>query len=303
VGYTTTHIPMVTGLLRQILFLFEQLRDKSSNPYLLYITRTTIISDFVRQAFNILGYIRIVRSIKITTVVEKNSKVDFLGGSIYWPKYAKLEQLKSMIVEVYWPAHPHYYESYGSRIKAQDIVFDCGACEGLFARKIASQCKHVFAFEPSQQLQNILIQNCLPYLQSNQITIVPKLLGVSSKTVKFVDLQSNPALSRIVDHSDNRREVIEVPMTTIDEFVQSNSLEKVDYIKADVEGSEIQLLRGAVETIKKYSPRIAITTYHEPNHANEIVDLLMQINPRYKFQVVGVVKLDGINRPVMAHFW
>ena len=56
-----------------------------------------------------------------------------------------------------------------------------------------------------------------------------------------------------------------VNVTTIDEFVKSNNIEKVDFIKADIEGAERDMLRGATEVLKKFAPKLAICIYHLPD--------------------------------------
>ena len=49
---------------------------------------------------------------------------------------------------------------------------------------------------------------------------------------------------------------------TIDKFVEENNIEKIDYIKMDVEGAERTILEGAIKTIKKFKPHLAIAIYH-----------------------------------------
>ena len=49
---------------------------------------------------------------------------------------------------------------------------------------------------------------------------------------------------------------------TIDKFVEENNIEKIDYIKMDVEGAEKNILEGAIKTIKKFKPSLAIAIYH-----------------------------------------
>jgi FkbM family methyltransferase len=73
-----------------------------------------------------------------------------------------------------------------------------------------------------------------------------------------------------------------VQTISLDEFLMG---EKVTFIKADVEGMEMQLLQGATKTIKRYKPKLAICVYHYPN---DILDLLSYINhivPEYKFSL------------------
>ena len=72
-----------------------------------------------------------------------------------------------------------------------------------------------------------------------------------------------------------------VTVTTIDEFVRTNNIEKVDFIKADIEGAERDMLRGAAETLKKYAPKLAICTYHLPDDKQVLEGIVKEANPDY----------------------
>ena len=54
-----------------------------------------------------------------------------------------------------------------------------------------------------------------------------------------------------------------IKVTSIDEFVKLENLRKLDFIKMDIEGAEIEALTGAVETIKFHKPNFAIASYHK----------------------------------------
>ena len=63
-------------------------------------------------------------------------------------------------------------------------------------------------------------------------------------------------------------DAVEVQMTSVDETVREHGLPSVDFIKLDVEGSEENALHGAVRSIAKYKPRLAISAYHKPESYN-----------------------------------
>ena len=58
---------------------------------------------------------------------------------------------------------------------------------------------------------------------------------------------------------------------------------KPDYIKMDIEGAEKEALQGARETIKDFTPNLAISIYHKPEDLWEIPILINEINPNYDF--------------------
>lgn len=53
----------------------------------------------------------------------------------------------------------------------------------------------------------------------------------------------------------------------------------------DIEGAELDTLRGAAQTIKKYKPKLAICIYHRVLDFYEIPMFLKSLVPDYKFKV------------------
>ena len=70
--------------------------------------------------------------------------------------------------------------------------------------------------------------------------------------------------------------------TTLDRFVKKNFLEKVDFIKADIEGMERNLLAGAEETIKRFKPKLSICIYHRPDDPVVIEKMIKNFVSEYK---------------------
>jgi len=92
----------------------------------------------------------------------------------------------------------------------------------------------------------------------------------------------------------------EVRINTIDNFCSANATQ-VNFIKADIEGYEMQLLVGAKEAISQYKPKIAITVYHEQNDVEKIRSYLKKLVPEYKFKTKGIT--ESVKNSVMLHVW
>ena len=76
-----------------------------------------------------------------------------------------------------------------------------------------------------------------------------------------------------------------VPVRSIDSYVAERGLERLDLIKLDVEGAEIEVLKGAAETIETLRPQLAVTIYHGADQYIEVPWHLVRQLERYRFTV------------------
>ena len=95
--------------------------------------------------------------------------------------------------------------------------------------------------------------------------VVPVRKGLGGKT-EIGDLNiienNEVGASFLKDYSDSLSEKVDI--TSIDDYVKENGL-KIGFIKTDVEGFEQQLLKGAINTIKRDKPVLSISIYHTFN--------------------------------------
>ena len=83
---------------------------------------------------------------------------------------------------------------------------------------------------------------------------------------------------------DGTEKEIIVDCTTIDEYVEKNSL-KVGLIKTDVEGAEKNLIKGAMKTITEQRPTLLISIYHSAEDFFDIKPMLESLNLNYQFRI------------------
>lgn len=145
-----------------------------------------------------------------------------------------------------------------------DFVIDAGACLGettiVFAKAVGKEGK-VYAFDPVEDHLQVLIYNCNQNPDCN-IQLMPFGLSDSNVYSQPVRLQSySPGFS-----SRNRK----VPLRTLDSLVSAGDIQKIDFIKMDIEGSEMSALIGSTNSIRKFKPKLAISLYHKPNDIFEI---------------------------------
>ena len=71
----------------------------------------------------------------------------------------------------------------------------------------------------------------------------------------------------------------------IDEMANREKLKRVDLIKMDIEGAELQALIGAEKTIKKYKPVLVISLYHKLEHIWQIPEFINNLDLNYRFYI------------------
>jgi len=73
-----------------------------------------------------------------------------------------------------------------------------------------------------------------------------------------------------------------IKVTSIDNYSKQKNITP-SFIKLDVEGAEYQALKGSVNTIKTFKPRLAISLYHKYNDLWELPLFIKSIEPSYQF--------------------
>ncbi len=209
---------------------------------------------------------------------------------LYYDANLDLHSLYQTIFEQQYSWQWHYYNIPQTRIKEGDIVIDCGSAEGVFPLLNYRTAKHIYAFEPLPEYIAGLEKT---FSRIPNVSIVDIALGGH---VGEAFLQRDGLSSRIVPYETDTA----VRVDTIDNYCLKNNL-TFNYLKADIEGYELELLAGAAESIKKFRPKIAITTYHRRDHAQEISRFLRKINSSYNIITKGIEDTRGV--PVMLHAW
>ena len=166
------------------------------------------------------------------------------------------------------------------KVEKDDIVIDCGGCWGdtaLYFASLGAREVYVYEFIPSNI--NILKQNLdlnPQYIDTIRLVDNP-VWSTSDEKLSYYD--NGP--SSIVDSFDRFESKIET--LSIDDLVRNRNLDKVDFIKMDIEGAEISALEGAKNTIEKYKPKLAISAYHKEDDLFKIPDLIHSIRSDYTF--------------------
>ena len=101
----------------------------------------------------------------------------------------------------------------------------------------------------------------------------------------------------------NQISEIDVELITIDELVEELTLDRVDFIKMDIEGAERNALRGAAETIKRFRPKLAIATENLLDDIYSVPAEVYAAVPDY-IETSGACRLvrPGVIRPETLYF-
>lgn len=166
-------------------------------------------------------------------------------------------------------------------VKENDVVLDAGAWFGDFSAYVASKKAMCYAFEPIQKVYKIL-QATAQTNNTTDIYIRTICQGLSDRKgrLKFEEDVVYSTAGKAVGEADESDET-GIDVTTIDDFVRENNLSRVDFIKADIEGAERDMLRGARETLQRFAPKLAICTYHLPDDPQVLEQIIKEANPDY----------------------
>ncbi len=163
-----------------------------------------------------------------------------------------------------------------------DCVIDAGAAWGdtalRFADRVGEHGK-IYAFEFEPKNIQVLTKNLkLNAELASRITVVKKALWRNSDAALSFE-PSGPG-TRVFEGRHAPREK-QVSCVSIDDF--ADSLPRVDFIKMDIEGSELPALQGSEQTIRKYRPRMAISVYHSLSDFVDIPAYLASLGLDYDF--------------------
>jgi FkbM family methyltransferase len=152
---------------------------------------------------------------------------------------------------------PELYQSDGLLGYADDEVYiDGGAFDGdtirLFSARVGGRYTRIYAFEPDPKTFATLKQN---FAAEPRVELINAGLYDRKQTLRFRDDASRGAIFAADGGS-------EIEVTTIDDVVGE---ERVTFIKMNIEGAEIDALKGAARTIRRWRPKLAISAYHRPS--------------------------------------
>lgn len=161
---------------------------------------------------------------------------------------------------------------------ACEVFVDAGCFDGLTTKEFFRWCKnegYAYCFEPD----SINIESVLRTLSSEtgRYELIEKALW-SKTTTLSMKARGNFATS--VSESGDGDLAGGVQAAALDDFLGDK---KVTFIKMDIEGAEVEALRGARRVIVEQKPKLAISIYHKREDILTIPQLILEYNPDYHF--------------------
>ncbi len=149
-------------------------------------------------------------------------------------------------------------------LRPNDIAFDVGTNLGWYAlncAQVVGSKGKVYAFEPNPAVADRAVENC----RLNHLTNVRvEEIALADKTgrLEFYIGDNFGSLVKKVARLDSRKiKRMSVPVTTIDAYVKDLHIKKISLIKIDAEGKDLEVLRGAVQTLRRDHPYLIVEIF------------------------------------------
>ncbi|MCL2051433.1 MAG: FkbM family methyltransferase [Lachnospiraceae bacterium] len=158
----------------------------------------------------------------------------------------------------------------------KEIFVDGGCLDFKTSINFLRHCPNahkIYAFEPNGEQVAVINQN-IGRTGFQNVRVIEAALWDHNTELSFAvtDYKSGGKISTAGENT--------ISAFSLDSIVEAD--EEITFIKLDVEGAELNALKGASETIKKYKPKLAISVYHKPMDFIDISGYLKSLVPDYE---------------------
>jgi FkbM family methyltransferase len=196
------------------------------------------------------------------------------------------------------------YESAGQAVRPGDVVLDCGANVGLGTLAALERgASLVVAIEPALDNVECLHRNLASYVDAGRVVICPKGVWNKDDVLPLNVQPSNTASYSVALKYRGAAPGPYVQLTTIDELVRELKLERVDYIKMDIEGAEREALAGAAGTIRRFHPRLTVSMEHRYDDPKAIPIMVLSLWSGYRIACGRCIEQSAGLRPAVLSFY
>ena len=172
------------------------------------------------------------------------------------------------------------YEQRQVSVRRGDVVIDVGAHLGTFTR-IALQrgARLVVAVEPDPVNADCFARTFATEIADGRVQLVKAAAWHSSGSLQF-EVGNASQTGHVAGAQTDR--AVTVRAVTLDEMIEELKLDRVDFIKMDIEGAERHALAGARRLLAAHKPRLAICIYHAPDDPEVVPRVVRSANRTYE---------------------
>jgi FkbM family methyltransferase len=166
------------------------------------------------------------------------------------------------------------------------VVIEGGLADGINTIEflhLMPKLEKIYGFEP---LYNAYAHPHKSYLNTNpKVEILTQGLWHENSTLAIDTSSELPLASVSTLEEACFASHVEIKVVSIDSFVEQRGVEKVDFIKFDIEGAELNALKGAYKTLQKDRPKLAISIYHSYEDLYQIALFLNETLQNYSYRL------------------
>lgn len=194
------------------------------------------------------------------------------------------------------------YQFYDQRIEPGDVVIDCGGHVGFYTKLALKQgASLVVALEPDPENHWLFSQNLAKEIEEGRVRLIKAGVWDERGELEFHHSDSNPGAHSFFGQTGRETLIENVPVLRLDDLVEELGLDRVDWIKMDIEGAEQRALKGAARTLARFKPNLAICTYHRQDDPEAIPPIVLAGNSAYKASAKHIAAA-GFIRPKVLFF-
>ncbi len=143
--------------------------------------------------------------------------------------------------------------------------------------------KKIYAFEPGPTQWIALNERLCRLtkewaLDTSKIHLMNAGLG-SERSFASMNINDNHLLGANLTTKTQESDEFNITVESLDDILNGDP---VTFLKADIEGMEMEMLRGAKKSITTHKPKMALSVYHKPDDLINIVSFIKAIDPNYK---------------------
>ena len=196
-------------------------------------------------------------------LIDEESRETFRG---YW-----LGNVSNQLNKLHHAKNPHYLVP-GFIPEKGAIVFDVGAYDGGTCLRFTERGFKVYGFEPDKNV----FWHAAKLAEQNNFVVENFGLGAYEHETKYRPLDGGAT------HLDDEGTEV-ARIVTLDSYVREKNIPRVDLIKFDVEGAELDVLKGAAVTISRFKPILLLSAYHKWDDFWTLTEFVKALNPEYEF--------------------